>query len=95
MPGVCLPRLVVVRDVQREAYGEFRAAVRVIARVDLTAMQARVLPGDRQAQAASIRTRPRRVGFVEPVEDMRDRGRGQPVAVVAYFHCQLPVAVAA
>src|ERR1700744_6095406 len=71
-------RTTVIRHVQRETYGEDRAAVRVIACVDVTAMQARVLPGDRQAQAAPIRTGPRRVGFVAPVEYMRDRGRGQP-----------------
>jgi hypothetical protein len=38
---------------------------RVVARVDVTAMQPRVLPGDRQAQAAALRTRPRRVGLEE------------------------------
>jgi hypothetical protein len=80
---------------QREAYGEYRAAVRVVGRVDVTAVQARVLPGDRQAQAAAIGTRPRRVGFVEPVEYVRDRGGGSPVTVVSYFHGQLPVALAA
>ena len=58
-------------------------------------MQARVLPGDRQAQAAPLGTRPRRVGLVEPVEYVRDRGGGQPVAVVSYFHGQLPVATVA
>lgn len=60
--------------------------------MDVTAVQARVLPGDRQAQAAALRTRPRRVGLEEPVEYMRDRGGGQPVAVVSYFHGQLPAA---
>jgi hypothetical protein len=76
----------VVSGIQRETYEEHRAAVRVVARMDVTAVQARVLPGDRQAQAASIRTRPRCVGFVEPVEYVRDRRGGQPVAVVPYFH---------
>ena len=95
MLGVCQLRIIVILARQREAYDEYRAAVRVIARVDVTAMQARVLPGDRQAQAASIGTRPRRVGFVEPVEYARDRGGRQPVAVVSYFHGQLPAALAA
>jgi hypothetical protein len=62
----------------------------VVARVDVTAVQARVLPGDRQAQAAALGTPPRRVGLVEPVKYVRDRGEGQPVAVVSYFHGQLP-----
>ena len=86
--------VIVILAREREAYDEYRAAVRVIARVDVTAMQARVLRGDSQAQATSIGTRPRRVGFVEPVEYMRDRGGGQPVAVVSYFHCQPPAAPA-
>jgi hypothetical protein len=59
--GVCHIRIIVILAGQRKAYGEYRAAFRVIARVDVTAMQARVLPGDRQAQAASIGARPRRV----------------------------------
>jgi hypothetical protein len=74
---------------QREAYGEYRAAVRVVARVDVTTVQARVLPGDRQAQAAAVGTRPRRVGFAEPVEYVRDRAGGPPVAVFPYLHSQL------
>src|ERR1700684_4102129 len=78
MFGVCHLRVIVILARQREAYGEYRAAVRVVARVDVPAMQARVLPGDRQAPAASIGTRPRRVGFVEPVEYVRDRGGGSP-----------------
>jgi hypothetical protein len=64
MFGVCHRDVIAILARQREAYGEYRAAVRVIARVDVTAMQMRVLPGDRQAQAASIGARPRRVGFV-------------------------------
>src|SRR5262249_32138756 len=80
------------RRVQREAYGEYRAAARVVARVDVTAMQARVLPGDRQAQAAPLGTRPRRVGLVEPVEYMRDRGGGPPVAAGSDFPGPLPPA---
>src|ERR1700730_6479904 len=66
----------------------------MVARLDVTAMQARVLPGDRQAQATALGTRPRRVGLVEPVEYMRDCGRGEPVAVVSYFHVQRPAAPA-
>src|SRR5947208_13422144 len=85
---------VTARRVQRKAYGEYRAAARVVAHVDMTAMQARVLPGDRQAQAAALGTRPRRVGLEEPVEDVRDRSGGQPAAVVSYFHGQLPAAPA-
>src|SRR6185437_12947344 len=80
------------RRVQRKADGEYRTAARVVSRVDVTAVEARVLPGDRQAQAAALGTCPRRVGFEEPVEYMRDRGRGQPAAVVSYFHGQLPAA---
>src|SRR6201995_2514925 len=80
------------RRVQRKADGKYRTAARVVSRVDATAVEARVLPGDRQAQAAALGTRPRRVGFEEPVEYMRDRGGGQPSAVVSYFHGQLPAA---
>jgi cytochrome P450 len=84
----------VLRQVQREARREDRAAARVVARVDVTAVQAHVLPGDRQAQPAALGTRPRRVGLVEPVEHVRDRVRGQPVAVIAHLHRQLAAAPA-
>src|SRR6202011_5963003 len=63
--------------------GEYRAAVGMIARFDVPAVQPRALPSDRQAQAAALRPGARGIGLVEPVEHVRDRGRRQPRAVVS------------
>src|SRR6185312_10154584 len=74
--------------VHGQANGKHRAAAGVVARVNVSAVKACVLPGDRQAQAAALRTGPRGIGLVEPVEQVRDRGGGQPIAVVAHVHGQ-------
>ena len=73
--------------------GECRAAIRVVARFDVPAVQPRVLPGDRQAQAAALGTAARGVGFVEPVEYVRDRSRRQPRAVVSHRDRQVLAAL--
>jgi len=58
-----------------EIDGEYGAAVRMIARADVAAVKARVLGGDRQAQSAALGPGPCRIGLIEPVEQVRDRGR--------------------
>jgi hypothetical protein len=68
--GLCLQLCSAYRKVpvHGQADGKYRAAAGVVARVNVAAMKARVLPGDRQAQATALRTCPRGIGLVEPVE---------------------------
>src|ERR1700724_3386856 len=82
------------RPVQGEIEGKYRAAAGVVARVNVAAVKARVLGGDRQAQSTALRTCPRRIGLVEPVEYVPDCGERQRVAVVAHFYRPPPRLVA-
>ena len=54
----------------------------MVARVDATAVQARVFPGDRQAKPAAFGAAPGGVCLVKPLEDMRDGVGGQAGPVV-------------
>ena len=78
--------------VQGQADGEHRSAAWLVARFDVPAVQARVLPGDRQAQAAALRTGACGVGLVEPVEHVRDGGRREPRPLVTHFQGQVSAA---
>src|SRR5947208_14936959 len=70
-------------SLHRQSDGEYRAAAGVVAGVDAATVQACVLAGDRQAQAAAFGAGSGGVSLVEALEQVRDGLGSEPGTVVA------------